>query len=254
MFIDVAGVPVTAIGLGLLLLGLTLGGWVKGLVGLGLPMAALPLLTHVVGLKGAVSLLSVPIIAVNIWQAIDGGYLPSMLRRFWPVALAMAIGIGAGTWALNIIDPQPLYAVAGVAVLLALASNVFRPDIAISPGLERWVGPLAGALAGLLGGVSSLFGPPLIIFLVGLRLAKDEFVAAIALLYLLGGIPLLFGLMFQGIVAGEELLLSVLAMLPVAAGMLIGQRLRARLNGPLFTKLILGFMAFLAVSLIAKAM
>ena len=47
--------------------------------------------------------------------------------------------------------------------------------------------------------------------------------------------------------------LSALALLPVAAGMLIGQRLRARLDGPRFTKLILGFMAFLAFSLIAKA-
>jgi uncharacterized membrane protein YfcA len=217
-------------------------------------MASLPLLTHVLGLKGAISLLSVPIIAVNIWQAIDGGHLPAMLRRFWPVALAMAIGIGVGTWALKTIDPGPLYAVAGIAVLLALASNVFRPDISISPGSERWAGPLAGALAGLLGGVSSLFGPPLVIFLVGLRLAKDEFVAAIALLYLLGGIPLLFALMFQDIMAGEELLLSALAMLPVGAGMLIGQRLRARLDGPRFTNLILAFMAFLAVSLIAKAL
>ncbi|MSP89628.1 MAG: sulfite exporter TauE/SafE family protein [Alphaproteobacteria bacterium] len=253
MTIDVAGVPVTALGLGLALLGLALGGWVKGLIGLGLPMAALPLLTHVVGLKGAISLLSVSIIAVNIWQAIDGGHLPSMLRRFWPVALAMAIGIGVGTWALKTIDPQPLYAVAGIAVLLALASNLFRPDIAISPDLERWIGPIAGALAGLLGGVSSLFGPPLVIFLVGLKLTKDEFVAAIALLYLLGGIPLLFGLMFQGIMGGEALVLSVLAMLPVAAGMLIGQRLRARLDGPRFTKLILAFMAFLAFSLIAKS-
>jgi hypothetical protein len=253
MSFDVAGTPVTALGLGLALVGLAMGGWVKGLLGLGLPMASLPLLTHVVGLKGAVALLTVSIIGANIWQAFQGGRFPAMLRRFWPVAAALAIGIWAGTWALSVIDQRVLYAVAGIAVFLSVVNAWARPAVAISPKLERWIGPLVGLIAGALGGVSALFGPPLIVFLVGLKLEKDDFVAAIAFLYLLGGIPLILALVVRGIMGMEELALSALALLPVTAGMLFGQRLRQRLDGPLFAKLILGFLVLLAASLIAKA-
>jgi len=52
----------------------------------------------------------------------------------------------------------------------------------------------------------------------------------------------------------EELALSALAVIPISAGMIVGQSLRKRMDGPVFTKLILGFMVFLAVSLMAKAL
>jgi len=172
---------------------------------------------------------------------------------FWLIAVTMAVGIWSGAWALTVVDVRILYALAGVAVLLSVLNAWFRPEVVISPRLERWLGPLVGLLAGVLGGASSLFGPPLIIFLVGLKLGKDDFVSAVGFLYLCGGFPLVASLLMHGIMGREELLFSAAAVLPVGIGILIGQRLRERLGGPLFARLILGFMLLLAASLIVKA-
>ncbi|MDX1488177.1 MAG: hypothetical protein R3268_08260, partial [Acidiferrobacterales bacterium] len=89
-------------------------------------------------------------------------------------------------------------------------------------------------------------GPPLIMFLVALRLPKDEFVGTIATLYLAGIVPLTLALGAFGVMGRQELLGSALATLPLFLGVLAGQRLRVWLDperfrkGLLFTLLITG--------------
>ena len=48
-------------------------GWVKGVVGLGLPTIALALLAATVGLKEAIALMLIPSMVTNLWQGLAGG-------------------------------------------------------------------------------------------------------------------------------------------------------------------------------------
>jgi hypothetical protein len=70
-----------------------LAGFVKGVVGLGLPTVAMGLLAIVMTPAQAASLLVVPSLLTNVWQA-TGPVLVPLVRRLWP----MLLGICLGTW------------------------------------------------------------------------------------------------------------------------------------------------------------
>lgn len=223
-----------------------LGGTVKGALGVGIPLVSVPLLALAMPVPQAVALMPVPIIIANIWQAFYGGYLGSAVRRFWPLVLALLAGTVVGVHILASMDPQLLYAVVGVVVIVFSITGFFQAPLRLPPHGERWLGAVVGLVSGVLGGLSSMFGPPLIMFLVALRLPKDEFVGTIATLYLAGVLPLALALGAFGVMGRQELLGSALATLPLFLGVLAGQRLRAWLDpesfrkGLLFTLLITG--------------
>ena len=60
-----------------------LAGFVKGMVGLGLPTVSLGLLSIIVDLPTAMALLVIPSLATNVWQALAGGQIGALWRRLW---------------------------------------------------------------------------------------------------------------------------------------------------------------------------
>src|SRR3981081_866424 len=70
-----------------------LAGFVKGVIGVGLPTVAMGLLAIVMTPAQAASLLVVPSLLTNVWQAM-GSDLAPLVRRLWP----MLLGICLGTW------------------------------------------------------------------------------------------------------------------------------------------------------------
>ena len=72
-----------------------LAGVVKGVIGLGLPTIAMGLLAIVMPPVEAAAILIVPSLLTNIWQMIAGPSLAIIVRRLWP----MMIAVCAGTWA-----------------------------------------------------------------------------------------------------------------------------------------------------------
>ena len=67
-----------------------LAGFVKGMVGLGLPTVSLGLLSIIVDLPTAMALLVMPSLATNVWQALAGGQIGPLWRRLW-LFLLMAV-------------------------------------------------------------------------------------------------------------------------------------------------------------------
>jgi hypothetical protein len=108
-------------------------------------------------------------------------------------------------------------------------------------------------VGGVLGGMSSLFGPLLILYLVALRLPKDVFVAAVALLFLTGSLPLFLGLVAHGILSPQQIVLSSLSSLPVIAGLVIGRRLRRHVPQALFEKALFVVLIVIGLNLARRA-
>ena len=72
---------------------LLLAGFVKGVVGLGLPTVSLGLLTAVFGLKAAIALMLVPSFATNVVQGLTGGALMEILARLWFLLAVACVAI-----------------------------------------------------------------------------------------------------------------------------------------------------------------
>ena len=54
----------------IIVIALILGGFTKGLTGLGLPMVSIPIMANYIGTEKAVMILIIPTIVLNLWLAI----------------------------------------------------------------------------------------------------------------------------------------------------------------------------------------
>jgi uncharacterized membrane protein YfcA len=229
---------------------LTLSGGVKGVLSLGLPLVGMPLLTLVVDVQTAVSLLMIPLVLSNFIQAIEGRGTMAMLKRFWPVIVCLIAGTFIGTALFTWLDRQVLLLTVGILAIVLSTASILQPHVTIPRGAEPWLGPPVGFVAGVIGGMSTLFGPLLAVYVVGLRLPRDDFVKAISLLYLIASTCLTLGGTAQGIAGPKELTWSAVAMIPVYGGMLIGQRVRRYINPEKFRLLVLGIVWLTGANLI----
>jgi uncharacterized membrane protein YfcA len=75
---------------------LIVAGLLKGTIGVGMPVVALPLLSLFIDVKSAVMLLSMPLILSNLPQALEGGKTGRCLMQLMPVILGMIPGLVLG--------------------------------------------------------------------------------------------------------------------------------------------------------------
>lgn len=132
-------------------------GWVKGVVGLGLPTIALALLAATVGLREAIALMLVPALVTNVWQALTGGAFAPLFRRLWPLLLAACLGTWFGVGVLAQADTVLLTGVLGVMICAYAGISLAPPRI---PPPGRWEGvlsPTVGAIGGIVTGLTGSF-------------------------------------------------------------------------------------------------
>jgi uncharacterized membrane protein YfcA len=230
------------------------GGAVKGVVGLGLPLVSMPLLTLAISLKQSVGLLVLPMVASNLLQSFQGGLFVAALRRFWLMLLILVVAVALSVQLLVLLPQEVLFLLIGCALIVFPLVVHFRPELRVGRRAERWIGPLIALFGGLLGGVSTFYGPPLMIFLMWLRLPKDLFVVSISLMYFVGAVGLTAGLLLFGVAQFSSLGLSALGCIPVLAGLWVGQRLRLRLNEQRFQQILLIVYLITGASFLAKAL
>ena len=72
-------------------------GLVKGVTGMGLPTVAMGMLGALISPLVAASLLIVPSFATNVWQLFAGPSFGALLRRLWPMMLAVVVGTLLGS-------------------------------------------------------------------------------------------------------------------------------------------------------------
>lgn len=228
-------------------------GTVKGVLGVGLPMIAVPLIASVTNPAHAIALASVPIVVSNAWQAIHGGHTKDCIRRFWPMLAGVIAGTVIGVQILATFDQKFVSGTLGFVLVAFTGLQAMPRSITLDSRGERWLGLPLGVVGGVLGGMSSLFGPLLIVYLVALRLPKDVFVAAVALLFFTGSLPLFLGLVAHGILSPQQIVLSSLSSLPVIAGLVIGRRLRHHVPQTLFERGLSLILVVIGLNLIRRA-
>ena len=200
-------------------------GFVKGVVGLGLPTVAMGTLSLVMPPVQAAALLIVPSLVTNVWQLAAGPGLRALLRRLWPLLAAVMAGTLAGGALLPADSGAWAVVALGVALMLYALAGLFSLQLRVPARHEAWLGPLAGAATGLVTAATGVFVIPAVPYLQGLGLAFTASTAALAASLALRGD-------FSLGAAGA----SAYALLPALAGMLAGQWLRGRIAQQVFKR------------------
>lgn len=233
-----------------------LAGTIKGTVGIGLPTASISLLSQLSVVEQpqiAVALVIFPMMISNAWQVYRGGNIIETARRFWPFLVIMLMMI----WFFSQVSaalPTDIFVLilGSVIVVFALTSLFIKPP-ALSDKLDKPVQVGAGAIAGVMGGLTGIWSPPMVIYFLSRRLDKDDFVRASGFLIFFGSLPLALGYWQNEIMDEEVALMSLLMTIPVIAGFTLGEFIRKKLDGARFQKVLLIIFLLMGLNLIRKA-
>ena len=216
-----------------------LAGFVKGMVGLGLPTVSLSLLSIIVDLPTAMALLVMPSLATNVWQALAGGQIGPLWRRLWLFLLMAVVMVHLGAQLSTLVETKFLHRCLGALLLLYAISGLITKLPQSSRRLEKILGPVCGAANGLLTGLTGTLFVPGVMFLQSIGLPRDALVQAMGMLFATSTASLGLALYRHGLMPLSLGILSAAALLPALIGMQIGLGLRQRLSKDLFRQLFL---------------
>ena len=228
-------------------------GTVKGIVGLGLPITSLGLMTLFVEPRTAIAIVTLPLLLSNAWQVYRAGDTIAALRRYLPLIFALVIFVWV-TIRLSIgIDARVLLAVMGVSILLFVTVNMTKFSPRIPAQYDTPAQIIAGILAGILGGLTSAWAPPMAVYLTTRKVSKSEFIRAGGLVFFLGSLPLVAGYIYAGYLTKELAGISVLVLIPTFIGFWLGEKLRAHLSEIAFRNVVMAVFLIMGLNLLRRA-
>lgn len=233
---------------------LVLGGMLKGALGMGSPIIAVPVMASIIDVQFAVALMVLPNLSTNVWQ-LWSYRRGRMAGRFpWLFALGGGIGVALGTVMLVQFAPETLKLIVAASVLLYVGLRLSRPDLTISQAMSvRLAAPL-GTLAGLLQGAAGISAPISVSFLNAMKLSREVFIPTISLFFAVMTavqIPLLAAV---GVMTPEVVLLGAAALAPLFLGMPIGAWAARSISPKAFDRVILVVLVLLALKLFYDAL
>ncbi len=236
-------------------LAMACGGLIKGVLGIGTPLLTVPMMAYVLPVHEAVVIMAIPVVVANLWQAYDAKRPIETVKRFWPAFTSLFAGTWFGVWILSGIEEKVLLTIVGLMVIFFTLIQGSKRKIFIPVRYERSAGAAFCGSAGLIGGLSSMFGPMMILYLVSLpTLEKDKFVNTISFLYVGAVVPWTILLLGMGMMNARLALLSGLAVIPLLIGLLLGRSIRKHVRDSVFYRLILGVLIVSGGSMIWRAL
>jgi uncharacterized membrane protein YfcA len=230
-----------------------LAGFVKGVVGLGLPAIAMGLLALVMPPADAASILVLPTVATNIWQMAAGPSLKPVIARLWTFMLGVIAGTLAGAgWLVNAHGHYGT-ALLGIALALYALSALASIRFTVQPRTEPWLGPLVGLITGLVAAATGVFAMPAVIYLQAIGIEKEDLVQALGLSFTVSSLALAVNLASVSALNFSLGPASLGALAVACVGMWLGQILRLRLQPATFRLCFLVGLLALGIYLVARS-
>jgi uncharacterized membrane protein YfcA len=237
----------------IIILAVLAGGLVKGTLGFGMPMVALPIIAFIIPPTTAMILLCAPIFLTNFLQIKFRQGVSSY--RFLPMFLCLIIGLIIGARLILEIDVKTITQIIAVSIIFAALVNCFGIKIKnINKNHENTITSLIGFGSGILGGLSTFDGPPMLAYLVAVDLPKEKFVRTVSTMYFIGSFPLYGSLIYYGFATKEDLIFSLILIIPAFIAQQVGTKIRDKFNQKQFRICILITLIILGFSLLVKTL
>jgi len=231
-----------------------IAGFVKGVIGLGLPSVSLALLSLGMALPAAVQIMVVPTVVSNVWQALVGDGFGRLVRRFRTLLLATVAGVWIGYLLLFRQHPKLMTAVLGIVIAVYAGSNLAGIPLMPKVRRERIASPLVGLSTGVLAGATGNISMPAVAYFSRLGMPRNDIVQMLGILFTLGAGMLGLALAGHGDYDPSLLAASCFAVAPALLGMLAGQRIRGRLSERAFRRALFSGLLLVAFHLVWKGL
>ncbi|WP_050605208.1 sulfite exporter TauE/SafE family protein [Ruegeria sp. 6PALISEP08] len=230
-------------------------GWIKGIVGFAMPMVMVSGLNSFLTPELTLAGLILPTLVTNGLQALRGGaaaaYSSILSFRVFLIVGGLMLVLSAqlvtmmpGSVSLLLIGGMVsvfcLFQVLGVRLVLN------QPSVRIEAAI--------GGVAGFAGGMSGVWGPPTVAYLMALNTPKKEQIRIQGVIYGLGAVLLLAAHLGSGILRAETLPFSAILILPALAGMWVGTKLQDRIDQASFRKATLFVLLVAGLNLLRRGL
>jgi uncharacterized membrane protein YfcA len=230
-----------------------LAGFVKGVLGQGLPTVAVGLLSLMMSPGEAAALIVIPALITNIWQAWFGPSLIPLLKRLWPTLLASFLGTFAATAiGLGLLTPEAAALARkalGFALLIYGVLGISRIELRVPARAELWLGPALGTANGAVSTATGVFMFPVIPYIQALGFQRDDLVQAQGISFTVSTFALAIVVLGNGTLNATNGMASIAAMLVTFVGMFLGQYARKFIRPEIFRLLFFSGMLMLGMHL-----
>jgi uncharacterized protein len=230
-----------------------LAGFIKGVIGLGLPTVSMGLLAVTMPPSHALAIVIVPAVVTNIWQTFVGPYLRDIIRRLWPLMAGTAFGIWLNAGMLT--GPYARYGTVVLGVLLVIYAiiSLSKFSFTVAASDEKWIGGIVGLITGVVSAATGVQVIPSMPYMQAMGMEKDELVQALGVFFTVATLALTFNLTSAGLLTAATALPGAVAMAASFAGMFIGQAVRSQLQPDTFRRWFLIAMIWLGIYLAGSA-
>lgn len=230
-------------------------GFVKGAVGFAMPLVMISTFSAFLTPDQALAGLILPTLITNITQATRQGFGAAWdsVKTYRRFLIATLVLIVVSAQFVDVI-PQALFLLllGGPITAFALAQLSGR-KLALRLHHRHRAEWIMGAVGGLYGGVSGVWGPPLIVYLLSIGADKVETVRVQGVVFFLGAVVLLGAHLQTGLMDGPNLWFSACLVVPALIGQALGLRLQDRLDQARFRRWTQALLVLTGLNLIWRA-
>ena len=230
-----------------------LAGFVKGVVGLGLPTISMGLLAIAMPPVQAAAILILPSLITNVWQMVAGPSLGALVRRLWPMLLAVCLGTWVGVGFMQGATARFGTALLGVALAIYALTGLAEVRLSMSRKWEAILSPVIGAITGLITAATGVFVIPAVPYLQAMGLEKEELVQALGLSFTVSTIALAVNVAIEGELRVSMAMGTLAALVLACAGMWIGQLVRLRMSPAAFRRWFFAGLLLLGLYLVSAS-
>ncbi|XDA98771.1 sulfite exporter TauE/SafE family protein [Sulfitobacter sp. LCG007] len=230
-------------------------GIVKGTVGFAMPMVLISGLTVFLPPEIALAGLILPTVVTNLMQALRQGIGPAWdtVRKFRVFLLCGLVTLLISAQLVRLLSADLLLMLIGVPIvlfaLLRLSGRQFEMARQI-PLVEAAI----GGLAGFIGGLSGVWGPPTVAYLTALGTEKHEHVRTQGVIYGLGAVALVGAHLTSGVLRAQTLPFSMALIVPAVIGMWVGTMILDRIDQRMFGRVTLLVLLLAGLNLVRRGM
>ena len=218
---------------------------VRGFSGFGAGMIFVPVAAACFGPRVAAAVLLI-IDSLLILPLIPRALPRIEWREFLPMAIGSVVTVPLGAWVLLAVDPVPIRWGISVVILVfvALLAAGWRYRGPIRASLSLAV----GGLAGFMGGVAQISGPPVLIYWLGREIVSATMRANAIVFFCFSAIATGIAFLLAGIFTREVMLLSLVYLPVYALGMVLGSLLFGRASEATYRAIAYAVIVFVALT------
>lgn len=211
-----------------------LAGFVKGVLGMGLPTVSVGLLGLLLTPAQAAAILLLPSLATNVWQSSVGGDFVALLRRLAPLLAGICAGTVIGALWLPSSGSGQATAWLGLALAAYAALGLLNIHFVVPPRSEGWIGLVVGTATGAIAVSTGVFAIPMVPYIHALRFERDRLVQALGIAFTVSTVALAAALCHAGEISAALFWPGLVALTSALVGVALGQRVRGKLPAPAF--------------------